>query len=223
MAWDLFQWGSRGLWYTTGVEGIYMAHILIPGGIRVVLQTRDDQGSVLMNTMHVRVPDPPTSHEQCVAAAGVVKEWWDSQYRHLCNNQITGYQVIATATDAVPAFQHAIGLDTAGDRTGPAVTTSVTLAVKAQTGIAGRRHRGRVYLLPATMLDLEPLDPDLFIDSYRVAAEGVWNNLIGNFNTATLLMGVGSYADAKIYPIASFIAVDRNVDSQRRRLRGRGG
>jgi len=222
MAWDLFRWGGRGLWYTTGVEGIYMAHVLIAGACRVVLQVRDNQGDVLMNTFHVKVPIAPVTHEHCVAIAGQVAGWWDSDYRHMCNDQITGFQVVVTGADAVPAFQFAQGLTTAGDRIGSGLTTSVTLAIKGQTGLAGRRFRGRQYMFPATALDLEPLDPDLFIASYKDAAAGVWNNLVSGLGAGGYLVGVGSYVNAQVYPYTNYIAVDRNVDAQRRRLRGRG-
>lgn len=199
-----------------------MAHETIPGGMRAVLQARDVSEGELINVFHVKAPESSISYADCLAVAGAIKEWWDSQYRHLCSDQIHGTQVVVTGTDTVPAAQASLGLDTSGDRVGPGIPSGVTLCLKGVTHIAGRRYRGRNYLFPAVYTDLQVLNQDIFTPGYVGAAVGVFNNLLGNIQTAGYSLGVGSYVDAAIRPYTAYVAVDDLVDSQRRRLQLRG-
>lgn len=199
-----------------------MAHVLIPGGMRVVLQARDVTEGELINVFHVKALESSISYADCLSVANTFKDFWDNYYRHLCSDQIHGTQVVVTGTDTVPAAQASVGLTTTGDRVGTGLTTSITLAIKGVTHIAGRRYRGRNYLFPAVQPDLQPLNPDVFNPGYVNAAVGVFNNLIANLSITNYALGVGSYTDGAIRPYTSYVAVDDLVDAQRRRLQLRG-
>lgn len=218
--WTLFRWGSRGLWYTTGVAGVFMAHIFIPDGVRVVVQGIGKDAVELLNVMHVKVPSGPPSYADCAAIANVFHDWVVNFYKNMWTADSECQQIVATSTAAAPGPQASLPVNQLGTRTGTQVTNDVTLCIKLATHTSGRRHRGRFYAWPAVLTDLS--DPNFFTAAYTNGMLGVLGNLAANIQTAGYALGVASYTDATIYPITNFVAVDRVVDAQRRRLPLRG-
>jgi hypothetical protein len=220
MAWSLFQWGSRGLYWKTDVEGIYVAHIPIPGGIRTVLQAENNiTGQEYLNVLNFKAPGASVSAADCAAVNTLVVTWWNNNYRHMCAILVVGRQVVSTGMDVFPAAQASQALAFPGDRAGVINTSATTLAVKFATGVASRRHRGRHYAFPAVENDVAG---DQFTSAYVTALVGVWDNLIAAAQTAGYPLVIASLADAALYLVSTAIAVDATVDSQRRRLPGRG-
>jgi hypothetical protein len=218
--WTLFRWGSRGLWYTTGVAGVFMAHIFIPDGVRVVIQGIGKDAVELIHVLHVKVPSAPPSYADCLTIAQTVNTWVGNYYKHMWTPDTECQQVVATSTAAAPGPQATVSGGQLGDRSGTQVTNDVTLCLKLATHTSGRRHRGRFYAWPAALPDLS--DPNFFTVGYTNAMLGVMNALGSLLNTAGYTWGIASYTDAQIYPITSVVAVDRVVDAQRRRLPLRG-
>lgn len=220
MAWSLFMWGSRGLYWKTDVAGIYVAHIPIPSGIRTVLQCENViTGQELLNVFAFMAPGASVSSADCAAVNVFVGTWWDTAYRHMCNGDVAGRQVVSTGTDVFPAAQATLGLSTVGDRAGTPPPSNLTFAVKFASGVASRRHRGRHYMLPAVEGDFVN---DRVTIGYKNAAVGAFNNLIASANTAGYPLVIMSLVAAALYPVSIAVAVDDVADSQRRRLAGRG-
>ena len=221
MAWELFQWGSRGLWYKTPVVGVYMAHIFIPNGARIVVQGQGTAGQELLHTFHAINPAGAFDYAACLAVANAVSQWCTNFYKHMWASGIHMNQVVVTGTDAVPAAQATVGNTTPGDRAGISLPSSLSLTLKYATNTSGRRHRGRVYGWPAVENDY--LDEDAYTPAYVTAMLGVFGNLITALNTAGYPLAIGSYTDAKVYPVLRVVAVDDIMDSRRRRTKNQGG
>jgi len=220
--WTLFQWGSRGLHYTTGVGGIYVAHIFIPNGIRAVLRGHASEGQLLEHVFFFRAASAHPSVSDTDAVCSVVATWWSTQYRNMCNTGVEATDVTATGVDAAPAAQSQVVVGTTGARVGLFISPGATLAIKAVTHVSGRRNRGGKRPWPAVSTDLLAPGNDRYTDAYRTAIVGVFQNLVASAGTAGYPLCFASYADVALKQISTFVAVDDYQDGMDRRLLGRG-
>lgn len=220
--WTLFQWGSRGLHYTTGVAGIYMSHVLIDAGIRTVLRGHASEGQLLEHVFFFRAPSAHPSVADTTAVNSVVSDWWGSQYRNMCNTGVEATDVTSTGIDAVPAAQSQLVIGTLGTRVGIFITPGATLAIKASTHVSGRSNRGGKRPWPAVAPDLQSPGEDRYTDGYRNAIVGVFGNLIAAAGSAGYPLCFASLVDVALKQISTFVAVDDYMDGMDRRLLGRG-
>lgn len=217
--WVAFNWGSRGLNYKVG--GVIVADSLWPKTCQVNLYGHDESNDMLLNVFHVSTPDAPTDGD-VAAIADVVKTWNEGQYRNVWAENISSDRVVVTDVSAVDSYQTEVPSNTSGGLIGEAVPSNVTLAVKKSTGKRGRANRGDWYTWPCTNNQLETLDSNLFLESHRDACVTVLNALLAALLDAGYPMVVASEATGGTREVKTFVATDRAVDSQRRRLRGRG-
>src|SRR4051812_741996 len=112
MAWDLFRWGSRGLWYTTPDGDTFMAHVFIPDGVRTVLFGHGEEGQEYLHTFGVQVPagGPPTFTD-CVAINNAVLGWLTNDYKQMWASGIVAVKVVSTGMNAVPAAQAVLNIN----------------------------------------------------------------------------------------------------------------
>lgn len=199
-----------------------MAHVFIPNGIRVALRGHGPEGQELLNTFHVISPSAPPSAADCAAVNDVMFNWWQAIYKNMVCTTCEATDSVSTGMNGVPAAQHQRIIGTLGTRIGTQVPPNVTLSVKAGTALSGKRNRGRNFAWPFVFADLQLPGEDRVSDVYRSAINSVFNALVSRMNTAGYTLGVFSQADAAIHPIASYAAVDDYIDSQRRRILGRG-
>ena len=198
-----------------------MAHVFIPDGVRVVIQAEETTDHTeLLHVIHVRVPTPPPDYAACLSIAQIVATWWQNQYRSICNNKVTLRQVVATGMNAVPAAQATVTSSVAGFLGGVPLTPSIALCLKLATNLTGRRQRGRVYLWPADVGVLQ--DEQSFVAPYVAAAIGTWTTLGSALAAGGYIWSIASLVDVALHPITRVVAVDTIIDSQRRRLAGRG-
>lgn len=107
------------------------------------------------------------------------------------------------------------------------VPNSAAVAVKLMSGLTGRSGRGRVFhplIAPSQLASQVAVDP-----TAAAAIATVWSNLIDVAATAGFTWGILSriqegvpLASAILYPIVNAVVQDLFIDSQRRRLGGRG-
>ena len=221
MAWEPFQWGSRGLWYKTPEEGIYMAHIFIPRGVRVVVRATGPSAQRYLHVFGVLVPTDNPGYDDCVAINTAFYNWVANDYRPMFASGVFVRDVVSTGMNSVPAAQATLPIALAGTRAGISLPGSVTMAVKSATHLSGRRNRGYKSVWPAVITDLSATQ-DRFQGAYVDAVVGVFNSLIARVNAAGYTLGIPSLTDAAIKPVATFVAVDDVLDARRRRLLGRG-
>jgi len=129
---------------------------------------------------------------------------------------------VVTDVSAINSFQSELAVTAAGSLLGAAVPSQNTLAVKKSTGLSGRAFRGDWYVWPPTISQLEPLDGNLFLESYRDTCVSNLEELITILHTAGYDLVVASQATGQTTVVKHFIATDRLVDSQNRRGGGRG-
>lgn len=218
-AWQPFIWGSRGLWYFTGVQGVYMSHVFIPNGIRVVLQCEGVSGQQLIQVVHMRSPNAAPDYADCLAAGQVVADWWGSNYRNMVPAGVIGRQVVATGTNAVPAAQATLLLTLPGLRPGAAAPEEISCAIKWFTHTSGRRNRGGQRAFAPVLLDVAG---DHFTAAYITALTGVFQNLLNAANTAGFPLVIYSIADVALKVIAGVDIIDDIIDRMGTRKLGVG-
>jgi hypothetical protein len=112
-----------------------------------------------------------------------------------------------------------------GTNSNAGCSNNVTLAVKWQTGYAGRSYRGRTYFIGLTENNVTG---DTVAGAYASGLQGAFEQLMSDLDGAGFGMGVLSRyhnnaprTAGVLTPITS-VSVDTVIDSQRRRLQGRG-
>lgn len=115
---------------------------------------------------------------------------------------------------------------TGGDSDSP-LPSNATLCVSLRTGLTGRSARGRFYSVGATFGDV--LTADVFTAAYVAAVVATIVAISTQAGAAGWTLVVLSRRNAGVAltaavarPVTQIYAVDNNVDSQRRRLKGRG-
>lgn len=176
-------------------------------------------GERVENTFHYLLgvePDIPTM----TAMANTYIAWWVANaglYSNACGLVLIYLRSLTTQTS--PTVEIVPGATTTGTRVSPLKPNNCSIAIKRQTGHAGRKNRGRVYWVGITndmMSDSNDLIP-------LTAA-----NMAGALNTLLSDQAVGNAAqevilhrsDGTTTPVISYTVVDQAVDSQRRRLPG---
>jgi hypothetical protein len=184
-------------------------------------------GQVVQNVFHVHFDEAPNA-ESLADAAGVLKDWWDTELRPSCATNLSLQRIegVDLSTQDGTAVVYAGGLPLTGGATGATpFPNHVTFAVKWGTAFRGRSYRGRTYHLGLT-------------------ENSVTGNTIGGASLTTFLAAYGALIEAlstagyelvvasKFHnkgprtlgvatPVLS-CSIDPTVDSQRRRLPGRG-
>jgi hypothetical protein len=217
--WVEFNWGSRGAAYRVG--DVIVAHYTWADTLQVNVYGHDESNNMLLNVFHVHTADVPTQAD-CDAVAASVADWMNGVYNNTFALNISTDRVVVTDVSAIDSWQAEVPVSAAGTLAGVAVPSNVTLAVKKSTGRAGRANRGDWYSWPCTTAQLETLDSNLFLMSHRDAVVSALNQLRTQLTDAGYPMVVASKASGLTRELLTFVATDRAVDSQRRRLRGRG-
>lgn len=170
----------------------------------------------------------PFDQVSLAVLAELFKVWWGTNIKPITTNHLSLIMIVARAMDTAnsPAIEYTSGLPLEGDDSvNQPLPTSVTVAVKWTTELRGRSFRGRTYhvglsevqvngnvlataphaaILAAyaeLLEDLEGLNADLVIASR-------WSNHVQRTTGLTT-------------PVTG-VFLDPTVDSQRRRLPGRG-
>ena len=202
-----------------------MEFVPIPNCIKLdLVQTLN--GQVVTNTLHFG-KDTAFSLEDITNTVMAVESWWDTELSAALSNDLS--LIMIRATDQ--SSQTGLGMEVAigGPKTGkvvsPSVPNNVCIAVKLVTSIRGRSHRGRFYvpglvkaqvtgndLLGTTVSELKEYFENLITTQITGGAKLV----IASRFTNKAPRVTGTYTDVT----GAF--VESTVDSQRRRLPGRG-
>lgn len=204
-----------------------MPPLNIPGGIRIAMHFTYLNQKV-ENVYHVMNNLPNPGEVQLHLVANTFKNWWITEMRTYCSNQLTLREVVAGET--VPggvAVLETADLPSSGNSSDNPMPGSVTLAVKWGTGLSGRSYRGRTYHLGMTIGQVQG---DQVTSAALTAIQGAYNALRTALDNA--LVGVEfsvlstqhnkAWRDPAIMTPITGLAIDPDIDSQRRRLAGRG-
>lgn len=226
MAWRLFNWGSRGATYDTG-GGVYVPVILIPHCVQLNIDGHTITGEELVMVFDVETTSALPTSVDVVDIAGAANDWVNSTFlANLATDLTTVDQVVATSRAEVDGPQSTIyngGLGLRGASLGEIhLPNNVTIALKKSTGRAGRSYRGRTYAWPMLGNDLESGIPNEITATFATLLFSTYNALKTSLALVGYQLGVASNVLATITSPIDFILVDKTIDSQRRRLPGRG-
>lgn len=186
------------------------------------------------NVFHVRVSTTPTLAD-LTTIANTVNDWATGTYATHQSNSVQWTQIVVTDLNTAGGIQHIKDMSGEGGGiiTDAVKTNQDTFAVSFKTGHSGRSFAGRVYVLAVplgyynTPNTLNPLNAAAYVT--------VFDTLRIDLNTAGFPLGVLSRYNKDAVPtpphkratgllsdVVSVTTKDNIVDSQRRRLPGRG-
>jgi hypothetical protein len=155
------------------------------------------------------------------------KNWWSTNIKPYQQNA-TGLRLIRVTllTDrSSPGIEYSTGLPIVGTfATGRPLPNNVCVTIKWLTGLRGRNYRGRTYV---GGLSSDQVDGNSLVAGTKTALQTAADDLIDNM-LAGWVLGVNSmYLDKLPRSTSEFTAftgavVEDKMDSQRRRLFGRG-
>jgi len=164
-----------------------------------------------------------------------VKDWWNDSYSQLCTTDVTLREVVCTDLTTETGAQATVsGAGGVGAVGGGSFPSNVTLAVSFRTGLRGRSFRGRNYIVGVggtEQLGINTLDAD-----YVANVATQYNNLFTEVFTGDFVWVVVSRysgvdpdtgkpiprVSGVTTPVTTVLVTDNTIDSQRRRLPGRG-
>lgn len=163
--------------------------------------------------------------------ADLMSVWWTGTARGRMHPGVVLREVYARALDseAAPSYISTIGAGTAGSfgATAP-MPSNVALCVSFRTSQRGRANRGRNYYFGLTIGDMQSNTTMLSQTAVNVI-KGYYDRLLpGGLSDPTparwcvLSRQLDGVPGGRAVPITSVSVVDNIIDSQRRRLPGRG-
>ena len=211
-----------------------MPFVPVPNTAEVELRmTLDSQR--IENTLYffnAAGPDPTSMN----LLAAELETWWINEAAPLLPADVALREIVVTDLTAANSFQITRGITPPepGTLGQPALPNNVTLAVSFRTAIRGRGYRGRNYVpaltegqvvnntvAGATVTDWATAYASILTDPGIAGAGWVWvvaSRYLGVDSNGKPIPRVVGNAE----PITSVVVTDATVDSQRRRLPGRG-
>lgn len=200
---------------------------IVPNGIEIAMRYTLESQQVA-NVFHVH-EDNASEPTALIDVAQDVEAWWRQNIRPMQHRQLTLNEIVTTYLGEEDGIQYALSPaePRGGDHPGVAMPANVTLAISLRTGRRGRSYRGRLYHLGLTedRVQASFVDPAHVVelvdayDSLRIALGSV---------AGRYLAVLSRWENGVIRPtgvlteVASVTVTDGVVDSQRRRLPGRG-
>lgn len=160
---------------------------------------------------------------------GTFANWWTTDMRGYIANTVSLERIITRdlTTESGVGTEVTLGLPAAGTAVAPALPNSVSVAVKWGTGLAGRSFRGRTFHIG---LCEDQVTANKLVTSVQNNLNDAYDNLRVVLDNAILAIEFGVLsryhagaprANGILTPILG-VSIDPVIDSQRRRLPGRG-
>lgn len=207
----------------------------VPVANTVLVETRmllDNQQ--VENTFTIRFETAPNPSVLDILATDF-RDWWISDYADLVSDELELREVVVTdlTTQTGPQFSLAAPIGTTGTITGSVLSNNVSLCVSFRTANRGRSFRGRNYIagVPAASVVQNNAVAGYVsnvVAAYEKLLPGGGALSSGTWVVASRFSGVDSAgkpiprAAGVTTPITGVVVVDSTIDSQRRRLPGRG-
>jgi hypothetical protein len=204
-----------------------MAFVPVPNCAEVEIRQQCDN-QLIENTLYFEHATPPTATE-LQALADSIEAWWGDSILPLLSNTLTYRETYVTDLSEAtgPTATQAGFAPAAGGSPDNHAPNNVSLCVSFRTAGRGRSSRGRNYVagIPST-----GVNGDLISQTFTDSVVAAYNNLnvLGNLPSGwtwvvvSRFSGGAARATGVAFPVTRALAVDRIVDSQRRRLPGRG-
>lgn len=209
-----------------------MAFIPVAATVKAeMLYTQNGQN--LANVLHYTMTDPSDETQQTTLAAAMVNAVTTSGglralWRTTCTLQMI--RITSLVSETAPGIEFVTGLPIVGsNELGSTLPNNATACVTKRTEFRGRSFRGRIYQVGCSTGQLQTGDHNLWNSTFQTALVNAWGLMrVLSVATGDATMCVVSYysnheprSTGLPTPITGF-TVDPTVDSQRRRLTGRG-
>lgn len=180
------------------------------------------------NILYVATP-APANYSDVANTCIDLNTWWSTEIKPLQANTVTLREIYGKVmiAGAAPEYTETTGLPSAGTKVGASQPNNVSLAISFRTGFAGRSFRGRNYIIGL-------VEGDVTNNQVGAAVLNAWQTAYQQLLPAGGYLNFGVWSvysqftngDLRPTGVATSIiaAVFTNdiVDSQRRRLPGRG-
>jgi len=205
-----------------------MPFVPVPATVKVSLfYTMDNQQC--MNRIHVSTSPTLPSAGDCATIAAAVAGWWLGNVQPLVSNTLSlrAVEAVSIAEPNGPQAVFSAGLPVIGAKVQDPLPNSTALAVSLRSGLTGRSARGRWFWLGFTEDQIAGNVVNAGVATSIVAA---MDNLLSTITGLSAFPAIVSYIANGVPrpggPVKFFIndalVVDTIVDTQRRRLPGRG-
>lgn len=159
----------------------------------------------------------------------IVRDIWDTSFLPIITSAYTAIEVVGRGLRTESDFDADAQFDATSDgqADGFPMPNNVTIAVSFRTGLVGRSYRGRNYWPGLTSTQVAG---NTVLTAHITAMRAAYSALRTAINeTEVWVMGVISRVQEGVVlesgivtPITTFAVADATIDSQRRRLPGRG-
>lgn len=199
----------------------------IAPNVAEVTMTFKQDGQILINKHHFFDGEGYDEGKLNNLGTGV-RDWWDTNMKGIVNANVTLTAITCRDLSSLSGLETAVttGLPIIGTGPGYPSPNHVTVAVSKKTGRSGRSFSGRTYQVGLSQQQViaNTLTPD-YVIQLRNGYDALKSPL-GPVGPALLCVlsevDNGQWRPAGICTTVTGIAVDNTVDSQRRRLPGRG-
>jgi len=185
------------------------------------------------NTLYVQKTTGAVNAADLTNIGQTARTWWGSELAPTLSNAVTLREIYLSDLTVQNSFvlTYTANLPSQGQLTGAILPNNVTFTVSLRTGNAGRSFRGRNYIPGIRGGDVLTSDPNLLSVTRSNALVAAYQQLISStyFGTTPYRLVVVSRftngqprASGVATPVTAILAIDRVLDSMRRRLPGRG-
>jgi hypothetical protein len=194
--------------------------------------TADNQ--FVENTLYFEYLTLPTLTEMQTLGQALI-DWWDANIAPLVWIGVELREVVVTALNSGTGLQATVvpAVTQLGELNVSALPMNVSLTISFRTGLRGRSFRGRNYIVglvegqTTSANEVVSATSAAFVDAYNLLLD-FGQDIGASWVVVSRFSGVDSNGDpipraaGVTTPITSVLVVDNIVDSQRRRLPGRG-
>jgi hypothetical protein len=166
----------------------------------------------------------PTT-DDLINLLSLLQGWLNDEYMPFLSDDVVGLALHARSLTTVSSPVADSAFTTTGGIAVPGDPNNVTLAVSFRTGIPGRSFRGRSYIIgvPSDQIAENTVSPTFL--SNMLTAYAALPPILGTMWSHAVLSrftGGAPRVSGVASPVTSYLFTDNIVDSQRRRLPGRG-
>jgi len=187
-------------------------------------------GQQVENVFHCLVSATPTSGD-LDTIRDTFQTWVEGEYASINSSNVAFNQIVVTDLNVEGGGQSIVTFvpTVPGDVESAVKTNQDTLAVSLRTGHSGRSFRGRSYILGVPTSDYAGDNPNMVSNAYADLVVPAYQGLIDALSIAGFPLAVLSRfhdhaprANGLSTEITTVTLVNQIVDSQNRRLPGRG-
>lgn len=154
--------------------------------------------------------------------------WWVNNIRPLCHTgtSLRAIRMTDLRTAIAPVIEFNTGLPSVGSGVGASLPNSISTVITKRTVLRGRSYRGRIYTygMQETQMDQDAINSAVtasYIAAWTAALTFTVGAIIWNMVVVSRFQNGAWLANGETTAVLNFTS-DGIVDSQRRRLSGRG-